>query len=146
MIKDEKGVNSFIRELKERFPPFEYEQPTVVRFFMLSYDQTLEDFLPDSTAWLIAALHAKGAHMIASFVPGCIFFQAEAKENRSKQAIENWGNYLAGLFAGECKFVICVVREYSNTGAPIFGIFPTKEREEKFDDLVQWVIERFKIL
>ncbi|MGZ7066907.1 MAG: hypothetical protein ACXVHT_01235, partial [Methanobacterium sp.] len=121
--------------LKVNVEPFENEAPEITRNFMLTYDQST-DVSSDFRYFIIAALHAGGAHHIKSYVASGIIFQATATSDKSNKAINRWKNYLNELFNNNGTFgqMICITRQYDDN-SPIFLKVPYGTIEEEFDDI-----------
>jgi hypothetical protein len=140
------NIDEFIAHLKDSIRPFEYADPIATRYFMLSYDQSVSYFKDDPRKYIIAALHARGAHDMKSYVASTIIFKAPATVGRAQIAINNWRNFLIQIFEGEDNFrlMICVVKQYANTLNPIFLNVPDKQIEFDFHNFREEVIEKFE--
>ena len=140
-------IDEFIVSLKNNETTFFNKPKVVTRYFMLTYDESL-DLKGDFRYYIIAALHAKGAHHIKSYVASGIIFRAPATMNDSNLAIRRWKNYLNRLFnnGGTFGLMICMAKQYTNDNAPVFLKIPYGTIEEDFDGIRDEVIEKFLLL
>jgi hypothetical protein len=142
----EKNLDKFIVSIREKEKPFAYADPISSRHFMLSYDESIdalddEDFRP----YIIAALHAKGATEMKSYVASTIIFKAPTTTGSSGQALANWKNYLVGVFGPELTIMISVITQYKDL-TPVFDKVANPSIETQFDERVTKVKDKFRTL
>ena len=143
----EKDLDKYIKAIRKDVKHFEYEAPVVVINFMLSYDESIDalenkDFRP----YIIAALYAKGAINMQSYVASTILFSSNSTNSKAGNALANWKKYLIDVFGDEIKIMICVTSNYTKINTPVFDKVPDISIEAEFTTRREMVIEKFKTL
>jgi len=142
----EKDLDKYIKAIRKDVKPFENKAPVIPSHFMLSYDESIDaledkDFRP----YIIAALHAKGAINIESYVASTILFTADSQEGFASIALKNWKKYLNDVFGPEIHIMLCIIVKYTS-GGPVFDKIPNPNIEAEFKTRKEKVIEKFKTL
>lgn len=141
-----KKLDEFIIGIKKVEKHFAYEIPVVSNYFVLSYDESIaeldnDDFRP----YIIAALHAKGAVDMQSYVASTILFKAQSQEGLACIALTNWKKYLIDIFGAEIKIMLCITGKYK-TGTLLFDKITDASVESEFIARRDIVIGKFTIL
>lgn len=141
-----KKLDEFILAIKKGEKPFVYGTPVTVAYLLLSYDESIAELdNADFRPYIIAALHAKGAVDIQSYVASTILFKVESQEGKSWIALANWKKYLIDIFGAEIKIMLCVTLKTTDD-KPLFDKVANPSIEAEFISRRDIVLGKFTTL